>query len=140
MVSTKHEHFQRVRQDHQGEVLEDYVEEIAFLHQQHGEARASELAQRLGVSAAAVSKTIARLKAEGYVAARPYRGIFLTERGEEMARWVAARHQTVLKTLLKLGVPEHIARPDAEGIEHHCSEETVLAMQAFLTQHSHLAD
>ncbi|MGC3871782.1 manganese-binding transcriptional regulator MntR [Halomonas sp. GXIMD04776] len=130
----KHEHFKRVRQDHQTELVEDYVEEIAHLHATHGEARASDLAERFGVSVAAVSKVVTRLKRDGLAMARPYRGIFLTEPGEQLAQRVAIRHDIVLRTLLKLGVPEDVARPDAEGIEHHCSPETVTAMQRFLKQ------
>ncbi|GHA99816.1 manganese-binding transcriptional regulator MntR [Modicisalibacter luteus] len=130
----KHEHFKRVRQDHQTELVEDYVEEIAHLHSTLGEARASDLAERFGVSTAAVSKVISRLKRDGLVVARPYRGIFLTESGEALAKRVAIRHAVVLDTLRKLGVPEEIARADSEGIEHHCSEETVAAMRRFLGQ------
>ncbi|SEM08741.1 manganese-binding transcriptional regulator MntR [Halomonas caseinilytica] len=128
----KHEYFRRVRQDHQTELVEDYVEEIAHLHARHGEARASDLAECFGVSAAAVSKVITRLKRDGLVIARPYRGIFLTPLGDDMARRVAKRHAVVLEVLRKLGVPEEIARADSEGIEHHCSEATVEAMRRYL--------
>lgn len=130
----KHAAFERVRQDHQRELVEDYVEEIAHLHARHGEARASDLAACFGVSAAAVSKVVARLRRDGLVIARPYRGIFLTPDGEAMAERVAARHRVVLATLRRLGVPEEVARADSEGIEHHCSDETVAAMRRFLGQ------
>ncbi|MCI0509352.1 DtxR family iron (metal) dependent repressor [Chromohalobacter marismortui] len=128
----KHEYFKRVRQDHQTELVEDYVEEIAHLHKQLGEARASDLAECFGVSAAAVSKVIARLKRDGLAVARPYRGIFLTDEGDALAKRVMARHRVVLDALRALGVPEEVARADSEGIEHHCSEETVNAMRDFL--------
>ncbi|MGJ8513288.1 manganese-binding transcriptional regulator MntR [Carnimonas bestiolae] len=127
-----HEHFDRVRQDHQRELVEDYVEEIAHLHHQLGEARASDLAERFGVSPAAVSKVVSKLKRDGLVNARPYRGIFLTEEGETLAEKVAARHEVVLEVLRQFGVPEETARADSEGIEHHCSDETVAAMKRFL--------
>ena len=128
----KHEYFKRVRQDHQTELVEDYVEEIAHLHAKLGEARASDLAECFGVSAAAVSKVVAKLKRDGLAIARPYRGIFLTAQGEGLAERVAQRHRVVLDTLCALGVPENVARADSEGIEHHCSEETVAAMREFL--------
>ncbi|PXF29794.1 DNA-binding protein [Pokkaliibacter plantistimulans] len=124
--------FERVRQDHQRELVEDYVEEIAYLHQLHGEARASDLAERLGVTAAAVSKVVTKLKRDGFVEARPYRGIFLTEEGQELAVKVAERHQVVLSMLMALGVSEEAAYADSEGIEHHCSDETVAAMRRYL--------
>ncbi|MDH4572175.1 manganese-binding transcriptional regulator MntR [Salinicola acroporae] len=128
--------FERTRLDHQQELVEDYVEEIAQLHRDHGEARASDLAERFGVSAAAVSKVIARLKRDGLAEARPYRGVFLTAKGSELAEKVEARHQLVLSTLLALGVPPHVAEADSEGIEHHCSDATVEAMQRFLEAHN----
>ncbi|CAG9000829.1 MAG: Transcriptional regulator MntR [Candidatus Celerinatantimonas neptuna] len=128
----QHQYFQRVKEDHQRELVEDYVEEIAHMHEAMGEARASDLAGRFGVSPAAVSKVIARLKRDGLVEARPYRGIFLTETGLIMAEKVSRRHSIVLSTLLALGIPEETARSDAEGIEHHCSEATVEAMKKFL--------
>jgi DtxR family manganese transport transcriptional regulator len=129
----QHEYFQRVREDHQRELVEDYVEEIAHLHEKMGEARASDLAHCFGVSPAAVSKVISRLKRDGLVEARHYRGIFLTDEGRMLAKRVAKRHEIVLQTLLALGVPEEFARSDAEGIEHHCSEATVEAMKQFLS-------
>ena len=125
-------HFQRVKEDHHHEIVEDYVEEIARMHAALGEARSSDLAGRFGVSAAAVSKVIAKLKREGLVEARPYRGIFLTDIGRKMAKKFARRHDIVLRMLLALGVPDELARSDTEGIEHHCSEETVEAMRRFL--------
>ncbi|MFM2484264.1 manganese-binding transcriptional regulator MntR [Celerinatantimonas yamalensis] len=133
---SQHQHFQRVKEDHQRELVEDYVEEIAHMHAHMGEARASDLALRFGVSPAAVSKVITRLKRDGLVEARPYRGIFLTEFGQQMALKVSQRHGVVLQTLLTLGVPEDTALSDAEGIEHHCSEATVAAMQRFLDKMS----
>ncbi|OHV11895.1 MULTISPECIES: manganese-binding transcriptional regulator MntR [Kushneria] len=138
-LTPHHEHFERVRQDHQRELVEDYVEEIAHLHRHLGEARASDLAERFGVSPAAVSKVVSRLKRDGLVNARPYRGIFLTESGEELAQKVASRHRVVLDTLVALGVPDAVARADSEGIEHHCSDETVAAMHRFLQENPELA-
>lgn len=128
-------HFQRVKKDHQHEVVEDYVEEIARMHDKLGEARSSDLTRRFGVSAAAVSKIITRLKREGLVEARPYRGIFLTDAGQKMAQKIIRRHDIVVRTLIALGVPYNLARSDAEGIEHHCSDQTVEAMRRFLEQH-----
>lgn len=137
MNKTKHsECFNKVKMDHQSELVEDYVEEIATLSTGNNEVRSTDLAQRFGVSAAAVSKMVRRLNEQGLVTSLPYRGIFLTEAGQVLAEKVAYRHQVVLKTLRKLGVPEAIAQADTEGIEHHCSEETVQAMCAFLENNS----
>ena len=62
---------------------------------------------------------------EGLVETRPYRSIFLTEAGAEMARKSRERHQIVLGFLLAIGVPKDVAEIDAEGVEHHVSAETL---------------
>lgn len=116
-------------------VLEDYAELIADLLAADGEARPTDIARRLGVSHATAINNIARLKREGLVTARPYRGVFLTEAGEILATKVHARHRLVVDLLRAVGVPMEAAEQDAEGIEHHVSEATLRAFSHFLKQH-----
>ncbi|MEL0323380.1 MAG: helix-turn-helix domain-containing protein, partial [Rhodospirillales bacterium] len=71
-VSSQAAGFDRLRQARQTEVAEDYVELIADLLAEEGEARAVDLAERFGVSHATVNKTLARLSREGFVQTRPY--------------------------------------------------------------------
>jgi DtxR family manganese transport transcriptional regulator len=124
--------FVYTRTRNQNELAEDYVELIDDLIQEKGEARATDIAQRLGVSHVTVSKAIGRLKDAGLVTSEPYRSIFLTEPGQIMARMTRERHQVVVDFLAALGVPADIAAIDAEGIEHHVSEATMLAMRQFI--------
>jgi DtxR family manganese transport transcriptional regulator len=42
------------------------------------------------------------------------------------------RHETVVAFLRAIGVSEGIAERDAEGIEHHVSDETLGRFKAFL--------
>jgi len=123
--------FQRVREAHQSETIEDYVELIADLIEVQKEARASDLAKRLGVSNPTVNKMLSRLQDDGYITSEPYRSIFLTPKGEALAKRCKARHQIILDFLIRLGVSEDVAEFDAEGIEHHISEETLAIMKAF---------
>ena len=120
-----------VRKAHETELIEDYVELIADLISAKGEARAVELAQRMGVTQATVGKMIRRMTEAGLVSSEPYRSIFLTAAGERLARESRERHIVVLRFLQALGVPEAIARRDAEGVEHHVSVETIDAMRRF---------
>ena len=55
-------HFKRARKARETEFVEDYVELIADLIDEEGEARAVDVAKRLGVSGATVNKMVARLK------------------------------------------------------------------------------
>jgi DtxR family manganese transport transcriptional regulator len=115
-------------------LAEDYVEIIADLLERDGEARPTDIARRLGVTHATAIKTIGRLKRDGLAHSRPYRAVFLTEAGQELARRVRARHQTVVAFLAAIGVPAEVAQADAEGIEHHVSDATLLAFERFLAR------
>lgn len=123
--------FARVRKAHQTETIEDYVELIADLIDVQNEARASDLAKRLGVAHPTVTKMLSRLQDEGYINSRPYRSIFLTEKGRTLAAKCKERHQIVLEFLIRLGVDPETAEFDAEGIEHHISEQTLEIMRKF---------
>ena len=124
--------FARTRADHSRETAEDYVELIAALIEERGEARSVDVAERLGVSQVTVGKTVQRLQREGFVTAEPYRSIFLTESGASLALASKERHAMVLAFLLRLGVPPEVAEADAEGIEHHVSSQTLAAMRRYV--------
>ncbi len=123
--------FQRVRDAHQTELAEDYVELIADLIGQHGEARVVDLAERLGVTNATVNNTIQRLQRDNLVTAERYRSIFLTEDGQRLADASRERHVLVRNFLIALGVDTRTADSDAEGIEHHVSDKTLAAFRRF---------
>ncbi len=124
--------FSRTRTARSASMLEDYTELIADLIAVNGEARTTDIARRLGVTHPTASKTIARLKREGLVTARPYRGIFLTEAGAAMAKSASQRHRLVVELLMAVGAPREAAEADAEGIEHYVSAATLQAFEAFL--------
>lgn len=127
------EHFAQVRKDHSTEIIEDYVELIAELSAQQNEVRAVDIARYFGVSQATVNKTINRLVDEGLVESAPYRAIFLTDSGKELAAQCRERHDLVVNWLLSLGIDNDVAHCDAEGIEHHISKETLTAIQNYLS-------
>jgi DtxR family manganese transport transcriptional regulator len=124
--------YQRTRDDHSREIAEDYVELIDDLIKESGEARAVDLADKLGITHVTVSKTVQRLQRDGYVTSQPYRSIFLTDAGRALADEARTRHDLVIRFLRAIGVSEATAETDAEGIEHHCSAETLAAMRSFL--------
>lgn len=122
----------QARQARAGALLEDYVELIDDLLAEGGEARPTDIARRLGVSHGTAIKTINRLKREGLAHSKPYRGVFLTEAGQALARRARARHRVVVDLLVAVGVPQAVAEADAEGIEHHVSDAALEAFARFL--------
>ncbi|MET7247447.1 manganese-binding transcriptional regulator MntR [Methylobacterium sp. EM32] len=123
--------FRQVREARRLELVEDYVELIADLIGDGGEARQVDIAARLGVAQPTVAKMLKRLAEDGLVQQRPYRGVFLTEAGRALAAEARERHRIVESFLLALGVSPDVARCDAEGIEHHVSRETLEAFRRF---------
>jgi DtxR family manganese transport transcriptional regulator len=122
------------RSAHDTERSQDYVEVIADLIDGVGEARAIEIARRLGVTHVTVTKAIAKLQRDGFVTTRPYRSIFLTDQGRKLAVEMRRRHAIVLEFLVALGVKPAIAAIDSEGIEHHVSDETLNIFARFTRQ------
>ncbi len=133
---TQARRFGKARSAKSTALLEDYVELIADLLANAGEARPTDIARRLGVSHATAIKTVSRLKRARLATSRPYRGVFLTDKGHALAERVRARHRIVVDLLRAVGVPTESAEADAEGIEHYVSEATLQAFSRFLHDRS----
>jgi DtxR family manganese transport transcriptional regulator len=133
-TETQVESFRQARQARRAELVEDYVELIADLIDDAGEARQVDIAARLGVAQPTVAKMLKRLADDGFISQRRYRGVFLTEAGRALAEKSRKRHHVVEEFLRALGISSETARLDAEGIEHHVSAETLQAFERFLEQ------
>ena len=131
---TQARRFSKARTARSVTLLEDYAELIADLLATHGEARTTDVAKRLGVTHPTAVKSIARLKREGLATSLPYRGIFLTEAGHELANRVRSRHRLIVELLRAVGVPAEAAEADAEGMEHYASKATIDAFARFLAR------
>ena len=123
--------FKKVRDAHKTENTEDYLEIIADLLNAKGEARIVDIATKLDIAQATANKTIQRLQNQGFVKKEPYRSIFLTLKGQEVASVSKKRHIIVLTFLKNLGLDARTAEADAEGIEHHVSDKTLKKMEQF---------
>ena len=112
---------------------EDYLEAIWILARDHGYARVSDVAKRLGISVASVSKMVRRLDEAGYLRYERYRGLALTPHGEGAGRRLAARHALLEDFLRLLGVAD-AARvyETVEGIEHYVDADTLFGIETLL--------
>ena len=124
--------FAQVRNARNTEIAEDYTEMIADLIKETGEARAVDLARHFGVTGPTVNSIIRRLVREGLVESKPYRSIFLTDKGKLLADYCKKRHDIVYNFLIKIGVNDNIAKNDAEGLEHHVSSETLSVFEKYI--------
>ena len=126
--------FEQVRNARNSETAEDYTEMIADLIRNAGEARAVDLAKHFGVTGPTVNSIIRRLVRDGLVVSKPYRSIFLTDKGQILADYCKKRHEIVYDFLIKIGVNSDTAKNDAEGIEHHVSADTLSVFEKYNKQ------
>ncbi len=112
--------------------VEDYLEVVYDLIQTKGYAGATDIAERLNVKTPSVTNMLQRLDEMGLIVYERYRGLRLTDKGEEMARFIQQKHTTIIRFLQILGVGEKHAKFDAEGIEHHVHKDTLNRMERFV--------
>ncbi|MDG6904436.1 MAG: MarR family transcriptional regulator [Nitrososphaerota archaeon] len=111
------------------EATEDYVEMISDLIQTKGFASVSDIAERMNVSKSSATSIIKKLDKEGYVVHEKYRGLALTDAGRSLASRMKHYHQTLTRLLLAIGIPDKIAREDAEKIEHGLHSRSLTKLQ-----------
>ena len=117
------------REDHRLALVHDYVQVIADLIDQENEARVVDIAARFGVSHVTALKNVERLQRKGLADTKPRRAVFLTDAGWKLVRRLRHRYDIVVRFLMSLGISADAAHADAEGIEHHVSDETLDAFE-----------
>jgi DtxR family transcriptional regulator, Mn-dependent transcriptional regulator len=121
------------------EAVENYAKAIYSLQRRTGEPVATnDLADRLQVTPASASGMIKKLADQGLAEHIPYRGVQLTEEGEQVALEVL-RHHRLLELYLveQLGVPWDRVHEEAEALEHVISEDLEARIAAKLGHPTH---
>lgn len=114
---------------------ENYLEVIWDIQREQGHVRSVEVARRVGVSRASVSKALGVLREAGLVEPSFYGEVVLTGEGVKRAKEVRARHDLLLRFLRDgLGVAQGIAERDACRIEHVVSRELLAHVSRWLYQ------
>jgi len=113
--------------------MEDYLEKIYGLIKGKGYARVSDIATELNLQPSSVTKMVQKLAEAGFINYERYRGLVLTEAGEQLGEAMKDRHAMLEQFLALIGVPEETLRKDVEGIEHHVSPATVQSLEELTT-------
>lgn len=113
---------------------EDYLETIYMESLKSGPVRSIDIANALNYSKPSVSIAMKALEEQGYIRRDDGRLISLTEKGLAIAREMYARHETLARCLMALGVSEAVAYEDACKIEHDLSEETFSCLRRYAEQ------
>jgi len=113
--------------------LEDYLKNIYSLKLGAGKVTTSHLAEKLGISAAAVSEMISKLSKSGYISNTPYKGFELTGKGEKIALNLIRKHRLWETFLVKhLKYPWDKVHAEAERLEHSSSDELIKNLEEFM--------
>ena len=108
---------------------EMYLETILILSQKQNMVRSIDVAEDMGFSKPAVSRAMAKLKADKYILIDSEGYIALTESGRQIAEKIYERHTILTRFLIRLGVDEETAAADACKIEHDMSDKTFDAIK-----------
>lgn len=111
---------------------EDYLEAILILKIKNGKVRSVDISKHLNVSKPGVNKAMNILKESGLIEKDYYGDVYLTAKGEEIAKRIYKKHTTIKEFLLYLGVDEETSDIDCCKIEHVISEKTFKAIKDFL--------
>ncbi len=112
--------------------LEDYLETIYLLVEEHGFARVRDIAKARNVKAATVSVALRKLADNQLIdyARREYIG--LTPRGEEVARRILTRHRLLTRFFEEiLKMSPKAASEQACSLEHDLTDEAMERMVGF---------
>jgi len=102
--------------------VEQYLELVLELEEAGIPPMRARIVERLGVSAPAVSETVARMEREGYLTLDTGRVIRLTAAGRDYATSVMRRHRLAERLLVDmLGVPWSQVHEEAGRLEHAIS-------------------
>lgn len=112
--------------------MEDYLQAIHSLVETKGYAASVQISELLGVSAPSVTKMLKRLRRTGYIEYERYRGVSLTRQGRMVAAGMSRRRRILVDFFQSIGVEGFIASKDAEAIEHHLSETTLVKLEELM--------
>lgn len=113
--------------------MEDYVSAIWRLTQHGGLATTSEVARRLGVTAASTSYMFRKMAEAGLVEYKEYAGATLTPGGEAAAMGYIRRHRVTERFLVDvLGIAWERADAIPDQMEHALPDEVIDRMEAVM--------
>lgn len=115
---------------------EMYLETILILSQKQNMVRSIDVAEDMGFSKPAVSRAMAKLKADKYILIDSEGYIALTESGRQIAEKIYERHTILTRFLIRLGVDEETAVADACKIEHDMSDKTFDAIKNHVREYN----
>lgn len=113
---------------------EDYLEAMVMLGgDTRTPVRSVDVAEKLGVARASVSKAVSDLKELGLIEQAHYGSIMLTDSGLERGKAILDRHELLTSFLTdQLGIASDVAEEEACQMEHAISDDSFEKWEAFI--------
>jgi DtxR family transcriptional regulator, Mn-dependent transcriptional regulator len=109
--------------------VEDFLKTVYTLQQSMERVSTNALADALNITAPSVTDMAQRLVEEGTIDYRKYKGIRLTNEGEQVALKILRRHRLIELYLVQgLGYELHEVHDEAEALEHTVSDRFIEAI------------
>jgi len=119
-------------------IIEDYLKAIYTLEQREGQVRTVALAGVLRVKPPTVTAMLKTLADLQFIEYEPYRGVKLTNSGEQIALEVIRHHRLIELYLVKaLGFSWDEVHDEAEVLEHFISEKLEARIADYLGDPTH---
>jgi DtxR family Mn-dependent transcriptional regulator len=113
--------------------MEDYLEAIYHISSEKQAARAKDISQRLRVNKSSVTGALRSLSEKGLVNYAPYDIITLTAQGDQVAREVVRRHETLKDFFMKILLLDADEAEEAScKIEHAISNKIIDRVISFV--------
>jgi DtxR family transcriptional regulator, Mn-dependent transcriptional regulator len=113
--------------------LEDYLEAIIMLKEQHKKPTVTALSESINVKKPSVDWALKKLSDAGLVIHERYGDITLTPKGTQIANEVYRRHKALYSFLTDiLKIDPEIAAEDACRMEHALSRESINRLEKFI--------
>jgi len=114
---------------HYNKSVEDFLKAVYSLQQRMERVSTNALAEVLAISAPSVTDMARRMEKDGLVDYQKYRGVVLTEQGQDIALRVLRRHRLIeLYLVEELGYALHEVHLEADQLEHAVSDRFVEAV------------
>ena len=101
------------------------VEYLKYIFGRGNTVRTNEIASEFNVDPSTITKTLADLKAAGYVTHVPYHGVCLTDEGKHHAEFLVKRHRILSLILVRYGLSDEQACREVSRFESLVTKEAI---------------
>ena len=114
--------------------LEEYLTTILKEGGNNKWIKFGNIAKSLGTTQASVTEAMQKLAKDGYIYYFPYRGVRLTNKGNELASSIVEKENILRNLLISIGIDEKESEDLACLLEHKISDNAVNKLKEFINK------